>query len=211
MICSVIAEKDLEEASRKLYGFCEWRLDYLDDLNLDDIERAVLGKKVILTLRARWSGGRFENEEKRIEYLKRIIGMKPYCVDLELETNPIRELTNLARRNNVKFILSHHDFEKTPSMERLHAILKTSQKFAPSITKIVTMATSLEDNLTILRFNRTAEGKIVSFCMGELGKLSRIFCPYFGSAFTYVGDVALGQLSSENLERIYAILGDCSD
>ncbi|MFQ5891935.1 MAG: type I 3-dehydroquinate dehydratase [Candidatus Methanofastidiosia archaeon] len=211
MICRVVAEEDLKKASEKLKGFCEWRLDFLYELNFEEIERIVLGKKLILTLRPEWSGGKFKDEEKRIEYLKEIIELKPFYVDLELETESIEILTELARKKDVRFIVSHHDFEKTPSLERLHSILEKSQKFMPSIIKIITMANSLEDNLRILKFNLEAESKIVSFCMGRLGKLSRIFCPFFGSEFTYAGDIAPGQLSFENLEKIFEILGDFHD
>ncbi|MFQ6089184.1 MAG: type I 3-dehydroquinate dehydratase, partial [Candidatus Methanofastidiosia archaeon] len=211
MICKVVAERSLKEASKKLQGFCEWRLDFLDELNFKEIKRIVLEKKLILTLRPEWSGGRFKDEEKRIEYLKKIIELTPFYVDLELETENIETLTELARKCNVKFILSYHDFKKTPSLEKLHLTLRKSQEFMPSITKIVAMANSLEDNLKILKFNLEAESKIVSFCMGEFGKLSRIFCPFFGSEFTYAGEIAPGQLSFESLEKIFEILGDFHD
>ena len=43
-----------------------------------------------------------------------------------------------------------------------------------SLAKVITTATGVEDNLTTLTLCRDRPGKVVSFCMGELGTLSRV-------------------------------------
>jgi len=140
--------------------------------------------------------------------------LNPFCVDLELQTEGIEELVKFARQHEVRYILSYHNFCETPPLEILYSIYEKADRFDPYIIKIVTTANSLEDNLIILRFNLEteshliSESHIVSFCMGNKGILSRIFCTQYGSVFTYGGeDIAPGQLTMEDLSRIYRILG----
>jgi 3-dehydroquinate dehydratase type I len=61
-------------------------------------------------------------------------------------------------------------------------------RLGADVIKIVPFARSWEDNLTILSlipFAKERKQKIVAFCMGEKGKISRIFSPFLGAAWTY--------------------------
>jgi 3-dehydroquinate dehydratase-1 len=208
MICRVVAEKEYSEAAQHIQGFCEWRLDYLHTINIEDIKKIIDGKKVILTLRPTWSGGKFVDESQRINHLRDIIELHPFCVDLELDTQGIEGLVTHVQEHEVKFILSYHNFSETPPLKTLHSLYSRAKQFDPYIIKIITTAHSLEDNLTILRFNLETESPIIAFCMGSKGILSRIFCTQYGSVFTYGGeDIAPGQPTVENLSHIYRILG----
>jgi 3-dehydroquinate dehydratase-1 len=208
MICRVVAEKTVEQSRGKLEGFCEWRLDYLGTIDVDKIGDAIEGKQVILTIRPTWCGGKFQDESTRREYLMKIIQLNPFFIDLELHTEGIEELVKCAQQHEVRYILSYHNFRETPPLEILHSLYGEANRFDPYIIKIVTTANSLEDNLTILRFNLETESNIIAFCMGNKGILSRIFCIQYGSVFTYGGeDIAPGQLSMEDLSHIYRILG----
>jgi 3-dehydroquinate dehydratase type I len=56
------------------------------------------------------------------------------------------------------------------------------------VIKIVTFATSWKDNLLLLSlipFAKERKQEIVAFCMGEKGKMSRVFAPWMGAAWTY--------------------------
>jgi 3-dehydroquinate dehydratase type I len=210
MICTVVAERSYDAATQQVKGFCEWRLDYLDEINSEHIRKIIQGKKVILTLRPTWCGGKFHDESQRTRYLMEIMKLSPFCVDLELHTRGIAELVSCAQKHGVKYILSYHNFGETPPLETLHSIYKEARQFNPFIVKIVTTANSLEDNLTILRFNLEAGSDIISFCMGDQGILTRIFCTQYGSVFTYGGEkneTAPGQLSTKELSHLYTILG----
>jgi 3-dehydroquinate dehydratase type I len=79
------------------------------------------------------------------------------------------------------------------------------------IAKIVTFARSYEDNLKILSlipYARKRKQGIVAFCMGEKGRISRIFAPLMGAAWTY-GCLsrnrvsAPGQLTAEEMKEIW--------
>ncbi|MGD2073256.1 MAG: type I 3-dehydroquinate dehydratase [Candidatus Thorarchaeota archaeon] len=208
MICRVVAEKEYSQAAQRIQGFCEWRLDYLDTLNKEHIKKIIDGKKVILTLRPTWSGGKCVDEPQRKNHLRDIIELHPFCVDLELDTQGIEGLVAHAQEYEVKFILSYHNFSETPPLETLHALYSKADQFHPYIIKIIPTANALEDNLTILQFNLETESPVIAFCMGRKGILSRIFCTQYGSVFTYGGEeIAPGQLTVEKLSHIYRILG----
>jgi 3-dehydroquinate dehydratase type I len=79
------------------------------------------------------------------------------------------------------------------------------------VIKIVPFARSWEDNLTILSlipFAKARKQEIVAFCMGEKGKISRIYSPFLGAAWTYASldqgrASAPGQLTVRELTDIW--------
>ncbi len=79
------------------------------------------------------------------------------------------------------------------------------------VIKIVTFANSWEDNLSILSlipFAKERRQKIIALCMGEKGKISRIFSPSLGAAWTYASPdrsraSAPGQLTVRELKDIW--------
>jgi 3-dehydroquinate dehydratase type I len=82
---------------------------------------------------------------------------------------------------------------------------------APDIVKIVTFARSWEDNFSILSLishARKRNQEIVAFCMGQKGKMSRIFSPLMGAAWTYASinrgkTSAPGQLTVEEMREVW--------
>ena len=82
------------------------------------------------------------------------------------------------------------------------------------VCKIITMARRIEDNLICLRFVAEASKAkdVVCFCMGELGRVSRLLSPLFGGHFTYASigrgeESAIGQLTVAETRRFYELLG----
>jgi len=82
------------------------------------------------------------------------------------------------------------------------------------VCKIVTTAKQVEDNLTTLNFMSTASSKtkLVCFCMGELGKISRLLSPLFGGFFTFASlergsETASGQITIQEMKASYELLG----
>lgn len=173
MICKVVAEKTVEKSMNNLEGFCEWRLDYLERIDVAKIRDAIAGRRVILTIRPEWEGGYFRDEEKRVKILRELLDLNPAYLDIELECEAIGEITRIARERGIHTIVSYHNFSETPPLHTLHSLVKKARQYDPAITKIVTLATSLQDNLIILQLNMETESKIVAFCMGNKGILSR--------------------------------------
>jgi 3-dehydroquinate dehydratase type I len=73
------------------------------------------------------------------------------------------------------------------------------------------LARSWEDNLkvlTLIPYALEKKQKIVALCMGEKGKMSRIFAPLMGAAWTYASLTrdrasAPGQLTAGELKEIW--------
>ena len=82
------------------------------------------------------------------------------------------------------------------------------------ILKLVTMARQPEDNLRVLSLipQAQARGKeIIAFCMGPLGKWSRVTAPLMGSFLTFApfsksGASAPGQLTVNEVKRLWKTL-----
>jgi 3-dehydroquinate dehydratase/shikimate dehydrogenase len=78
--------------------------------------------------------------------------------------------------------------------------------------KIVTTATTLSDNVTMMKFLLTQSDKhaLIGLCMGEQGIISRVLGVRAGSVFTFAAvsadqRTAPGQVSAQQLRSIYRI------
>ena len=109
-------------------------------------------------------------------------------------------------------LLSFHDIEKTPPIDKLKNIIKRQLAAGADICKLVTTATNAEDNLTVLRLiPEFPQANIIAFAMGQLGLSSRILCPLAGGFLTYASiakgtESAPGQLSVEELSELYRLV-----
>jgi 3-dehydroquinate dehydratase type I len=189
----------------------ELRIDYLKGVDL-----ALLlenrQKPFIVTNRRKEEGGKYKGEErKRLSVLQEAIHLGADYIDVELATQRSL-LQGLVRdKRGTQVILSFHDFRRTPSLKELQRISWQMIQLGADVIKIVPFARSWEDNLSILSlipFARERRQKIVAFCMGEKGKISRIFSPFFGAAWTYASTdrtrvSAPGQLTVQELKDIW--------
>jgi 3-dehydroquinate dehydratase type I len=130
-------------------------------------------------------------------------------VELASEKSLLQGLIRNKRRTQV--ILSSHDFRKTPSQKELQRLFDQMVGLGADVIKIVSFARSWADNLTILSLlpmAKTRKQKIVAFCMGEKGKVSRFFSSMLGAAWTYaslskVKSSAPGQLTVKELKDVW--------
>lgn len=191
----------------------ELRLDYLKEREFD-VEGLVsrCDGQVILTVRRRGEGGVFPfGEEERVQLIEKCITANPDMVDLELSMNrrALRRLISLCKERGVLSVVSYHDFEGTPSWRVLRGKASSAFREGGDIAKVVTMARSVSDNLQVLRLASLYPQRVVSFCMGGLGVLSRVLCTFFGSPFTYASldtPLAPGQLDIKTMRRVYESL-----
>jgi 3-dehydroquinate dehydratase type I len=169
-------------------------------------------KPFIVTNRKKEEGGKYKGEEgERLNVLEKAIDLGADYIDVELATER-SFLQNLIRnRRETRIILSFHDFQKTPSLKELQKLFGQMVRLGADVIKIVPFARFWEDNLNILSlipFAKQREQKIVAFCMGEKGKISRIFSPILGAAWTYASLnknklSAPGQLTVRELKAIW--------
>lgn len=179
------ATKSIDEANR-LADLIELRMDYLKEPNLWKLFLR-REKPLIVTNRWRKEGGRFEGDEKkRLSILMEAIDMGADYIDVEMESKGIKSF--IKKKEKTSLILSWHDFKRTPSLKELRNLLEEMIRRGADIAKIVTLARSFEDNLKLLSlipYGKERRLKTIAFCMGDRGRMSRIFAPLFGAPWTY--------------------------
>lgn len=211
-ICAVITDKDLE-AIREVQPLVE-RFEVRIDLIGDGWQEVVgaFDKPWIACNRTVSEGGNWQQSEaRRKEELLKAIQLGADMVDIELGTGNLERAVALVKKE-AGCILSFHDFEKTPPLERLKGVVKSQIASGADICKVVTTAQKFEDNLTVLELiSEFPEIRIVAFAMGPLGLASRILCPMVGGEFSYAAvkkgkESAPGQLSVTELKRLYEMV-----
>ncbi len=216
-LCVPIVETSAQRArtatkeADRLADLIELRVDYLKNPDLSILLQN-RQKPFIVTNRREEEGGRYRGEErKRLSVLEKAIDLGADYIDVELATER-SFLDNLIRnRGKTKVILSFHDFRSTPSCTELQKLFIRMIGLGANVNKIVPFAKSWEDNLTILSlipFAKERKQKIVAFCMGEKGKISRVISPLLGAAWTYASldknsGSAPGQLTVQELTEIW--------
>jgi len=211
-ICAVIATKDSEliEAIEPLVELFEVRIDLIGDGWQELVKQ--LNKPWIACNRRAEEGGKWEGDEaRRIDELLKAVKLGADIVDIELETRNLEEAIPLIKKR-AKCLLSFHELEKTPSLDRMKGIVQRQLEAGADICKVITTAQRFEDNLTVLQLiTEFPKTKMVSFAMGPLGLASRILCPLVGGDFTYASieegkESAPGQLTVRDLIKIYEMV-----
>ncbi|MFA4639397.1 3-dehydroquinate dehydratase [Pyrococcus kukulkanii] len=211
MIAGVVVAKSIKEAVRKMTSsdadLYELRVDALEDYSDIDLLRP-FSSKLIITIRSRDEGGIRElNDEERLFLFEKFLEIKPAYVDIELRSRILEDVIELAKSSS-RVIISYHDFSRTPPFEELLPILHSAEDHEPDVVKIVTYARTPWDNLRVIKLYEHANN-LIAFCMGQEGKISRVFSAMF-SPFTYASideSVAPGQMSISELREILRILG----
>lgn len=211
-ICAVIVNEDTEAVKKvePLANLFEVRIDLIGD-GWQGMAKQ-LKKPWIACNRIADEGGQWqEGEARRIERLLQAIELGADIVDIELKTKNLNRIVQTVRRR-AKCLLSWHDLEKTPSLDKMKDIVKSQLEAGADICKIVTTAQRFEDNLTVLQLiAEFPEIKMTSFAMGPAGSLSRVLCPLVGGDFTYASiepgkESAQGQIAIGELRKIYEIM-----
>ena len=185
----------------------ELRLDRLTDSDLTPLFQAT-GKPRIATCRSRAQGGFFSRSEpERRAVLQRAIDLGSEFVDLEFESDD-EELLGNSKQSRP--LLSYHHRGGTPlNLEAIYR--RMAQRSPDAILKLIPYADACSDNLRVraLLHLARAEGRdLISFCMGERGKVSRILARAWGSWGVYAparseSTTAPGQLLLDDLEDIF--------
>jgi 3-dehydroquinate dehydratase/shikimate dehydrogenase len=198
--------------------FLEFRFDYLKQplAALPKIHRFLETHQYVIavgTCRRAENGGKFKGSlAAQLEVLTKAHAAGCQIVDLELQSALKAKPETITRlRSHAGLILSFHDFHATRNLdEKLEKMLKIPADFY----KVVTTATSLSDNVTMMKFlqTRSRQHALIGLCMGEQGVISRVLGVRAGSAFTFGAvdpsaglQTAPGQISARDLRAIYRI------
>lgn len=163
--------------------------------------------RIVCTLRPKTEGGKFSgNEKERVAILKLIAEYNPLLLDVEFNTlKKNLDLAKYLKSTKTKILVSWHDFKKTPKPSELKKKINQMSKFSSNV-KIVSTAKSTDDSTRMLElYSKKGKNNLISFAMGDLGRISRILCLYLGSPYTYVSlgkAVAPGQFSVDEVKKI---------
>ena len=128
-------------------------------------------------------------------------------IDLEIEAPaPMsKRLRKAAQENGTIVIRSYHDFDGTPSREKLAETAAQCREFGAEVIKIVTTARCAADAQTVLSLYDDFD-RLIAFCMGEAGRQSRLDCLAKGAPYTYAAlteeeATAPGQWTTESMKK----------
>jgi 3-dehydroquinate dehydratase type I len=216
-LCIPIAETTVEKAliaikkASQLADLVEIRVDYLKTVSLTPFLES-RHKPLIVTNRRGEEGGQYKGEErKRLAVLQEAIDLEGDYIDVEWATERPYLRSLIRNKGGTQVVLSFHDFHGTPSLKELQRLFDQMVRLGADVIKIVPLARSWEDNLSILSlipFAKRRRQKIVAFCMGEKGRISRIFSPFLGAAWTYASlrrgkASAPGQMTIGEMKEIW--------
>jgi len=213
--CISIAEKtpykvkQILKIALKKSDYAEVRFDFLKIEQIPEVLETIKKdlNKIVCTLRPKTEGGKFVgNEKERIAILKLIAEYNPFLLDVEFNTlKRNSSLVKYLKSTKTKLLVSWHDFKKTPSSAELKKKMNQMIKFSSNV-KIVSTAKSTGDSNRMLElYSKKGRNNLISFAMGDLGRISRILCLYLGSPYTYVSlgkAVAPGQFSVDEVKKI---------
>jgi len=221
-VCVAVIGSDPNEMTEKAEllardnSFLEFRLDYLSKpaLALPRIKRFIEsypGTVVIATCRRVANGGKFRGSiASQLDILGKAAASGCQLVDVELQTASKCKPEQLQKlRTRAALILSFHDFRAT---KKLDETLEKMLAYAADFYKVVSTATTLADNVTMIKFlaRQGDRHSLVGMCMGEQGIISRVLGVRAGSVFTFASaiageETAPGQVTAQELRNLYRI------
>ncbi len=213
--CVSIAEKTPYKIKKTLKialkksDYAEVRFDFLKSEQVPEAIEMIKKdlKKIVCTLRPKIEGGKFSGKEKeRVAILKLIAEYNPFLLDVEFNTlKRNSSFRRYLKSTKTNLLVSWHDFKKTPSSIELKKKMNQMSKFSSNV-KIVCTAKSIDDSNRMLElYSKKGKNSLISFAMGDFGRISRILCLYLGSPYTYVSlgkAIAPGQFSVDEVKKI---------
>ena len=220
MICIPIMAENTEGAIRKivranaLADIIEIRLDVMEEFDLKEMVKSAT-RPILATYRSRKEGGEGSvGYETRVRHLSNAMEAGADYVDVEFSIPLEHRQRVLQNKGSSKIIVSLHLLNETPHREKLEGILKNMAATGADIVKIVTWARAWEDNFRVLELIPKAQAMgigIIAFCMGPLGRISRIACPLMGGYMTFASlekgqESASGQIPAPDMKKILETL-----
>ncbi len=214
MICTSINSNSLKEIEDiiKEENFCELRLD-LCNLTIDEVKYIFSNYSPLI---ATYRRNKDLKESKRNIFLQEAIIAGADYLDIDFLNLDQKDnfLISLAKEHNCKLILSFHDYNCTPNIDKIKNYISLILKENPDIIKLAFKANSIQDTALILSLYSSfphLANKMIAIAMGELGKISRIASPLLGAPFSYFSCLnmpatAEGQINSQEARQIFKTL-----
>ncbi len=216
MICVTIKAVNMADVLNKMKkasayaNILEVRLDLMDEFDIEAVVRRS-PRPVLITYRSRKEGGQgLLPYPIRFELIGRAIEAGAHFVDLEYTMPAHLRQRIIEKKASTRIIVSKHFIGNTPQENELVMWLDKLITTGCDVVKLVTMAKTMEDNLKILSLipNARCRGsEIIAFCMGNLGRISRIMAVPFGAFMTFASlghgeETAEGQIPGPEMKKI---------
>ena len=165
------------------------------------------------TLRSAAEGGAWRGADAERLRLFQALVPQVDAVDVELSSSGLlADVVALARDHGALAIVSHHDFESTPTPGELRRIAQDARAAGADIVKIATTPREPGDLRALAALCVESEGPLIAIGMGEGALATRLLLPALGSLVTFAAldadsATAPGQLCVEEmhawLTRLY--------
>lgn len=214
MITLILAEKTVDEITQQLAlltewtGVIEWRVDYLEQIDIDLISE-VLSRwsgRWLLTVRTVDQGGQYAgNSEDYYDLLKQLIVLKPAYLDVEysIEDNKLVDLNISVPQ--VKLLRSYHDLDGMP--DDLAGLYEQLTHPSCDLIKIIlTTKSSLEILRSMIFLKNQKDSGLILHGLGRDSEASRVLAACYGSAMSFMSmNAALEVPSRSCMQEIYHI------
>jgi 3-dehydroquinate dehydratase-1 len=212
-IAAVATDSDIVNTNSEAFTgaeIIEIRVDLFQSIHEDYVKkiwrkaRTRFSQPFIGTVRAQDEGGALALDERQRISLYKIIIPFSAAIDIEIgHSSVLNELKPSVKSDSCVIIGSYHNFKETPAQNTIEDVFRKGQDLGVDIVKIVTMAHTGDDIITVTNFLLKHRGKnLIIFAMGSAGLITRIINPIFGSLITYgfvSKSAAPGQLSVREL------------
>lgn len=207
-VCLPIVGKNEKEIIQQFQSFqglpydvIELRIDFYQEIRNSSSLKSVLQKlrsmtdlPILLTYRSSREGGQMQlSDEEYQTFVKQ--ACESQCIDLidiELMSGNalVFQLVEIAHQNDIKVVMSNHDFDKTPCFSDMMNRLEQMEILGADICKLAVMPITYKDVITLLNMtlemSHKLERPIVTMAMGKIGVISRITGELTGSSMTFV-------------------------
>ena len=210
-VCLPIVGKNEKEIIQQFQSFqglpydvIELRIDFYQEIRNSSSLKSVLQKlrsmtdlPILLTYRSSREGGQMQlSDEEYQTFVKQ--ACESQCIDLidiELMSGNtlVFQLVEIAHQNDIKVVMSNHDFDKTPCFSDMMNRLEQMEILGADICKLAVMPITYKDVITLLNMtlemSHKLERPIVTMAMGKIywniGVISRITGELTGSSMTF--------------------------
>ncbi|CAI7838809.1 unnamed protein product [Closterium sp. NIES-54] len=196
----------------------ELRVDHLTEFDPSVDLPALLNDRclpVIVTCRPTWEGGKYADpdEERRQQVLAMAMDMGAEFIDVELQVASDFIQKHVAPRRAAgdgvtatRVIVSSHNYNVTPPLEELRALVARIEAAGADIVKFATTATDITDNARVFQILKEAQRPTIALVMGPKGLISRLLAPKFNAFLTF-GAITPGAESAPGQPTVAELAG----
>ena len=225
----VVKEKvrvtQLLEYHAETYQYFEIWLDYINKFDLNFIEDLSnkWGDRLIFILRRKEFEEPIISLKDRLNII-RFLSKSKSLLDLDIfeQSRELRfyrdeQLSTKEGQLSSQLLLSYHNYQETPSLEKLRDIIVEMESYSPMIYKVATHCNHPKDALRLMTLQLSQEGRrVIVLGMGQDGAITRIFGALWGNYLSFVPlkkseETASGQYTKEELEGIFKLINHSVD